>query len=128
MISSPAIDKRNVDFELTEVRFHPIMGLYCRFGHWPIALYTADWWGGIYHTEIKDNEPVQPTAYTGPRNWNASRVPVGFEVLPGMRVPYAKLAELMRTETNVVQKACENLLIQGQGICSVAWSTKRSTK
>lgn len=126
MITSPALDKRDTDFELTDARYHPIMGIYCRFGYWPIALYTADWWGGLYHSEIRDNEPVKPTA--GPRQWNASRVPVGFEMLPGKRLSYRELATQMRMPAAVIQAACETMVIQGQGTCSTAWSTNRSTK
>jgi hypothetical protein len=124
-----ALAARDKDAVLTDWRYHEIMGVYCRFGSLPIAIYQSDSFGGMYMTEIKalkpptssvmtSKGPIPSAAYT-----STVRVPVGFEVHPGKFPGYAVLARLMHMTADVMQDAYEHVLHHGQGSCVSAWST-----
>lgn len=123
-----ALAVRDKDTELTDWRYHEIMGVYCRFGSLPIAMFQSDHFGGMYMTEVVSISPsagplVKPS---NPMYRSTVRVPIGFEVHPGKFPGYAVLARLMHMPAEVMQDAYEHVLHHGQGTCSSEWSTNWS--
>jgi hypothetical protein len=120
-----AIAVRDKDVALTDWRYHEFMGVYCRFGNMTISIYQGQEFGGLYMSDVKSVTPssgplVKPM---NPAYWSTVRVPVGFEIIPRKFPGYPVLARLMHMTQDEVQDAYEHVLIHGQGLCSVAWST-----